>query len=137
AREPHAASARLQLDAVAVGIAEVEGGAGAPRAEAVADLALQLHALRAQRVGHLPEIVAADRQADVVHAGAAVALARQDVDELLAEAEVDQGERRVDALERAAEDVDVELLRQGLVAHAQDDVVEAERRELVHGAIEP
>src|SRR5262249_4365441 len=53
------------------------------------------------------------------------------------EAELDEANRLVDELERAAEHVLVERPRGGLIGHAEDDVVEAERLERragTHGA---
>src|SRR4029077_14075430 len=60
--------AGLELHEVAVGVAKIEGGAGAERAAALDDVALQRHPALAQRGGELVEVVAADGQADVVHA---------------------------------------------------------------------
>src|ERR1700693_5009999 len=67
---------RFQLQHVVVGVAEVDGWPLAPGAVAAYHLALELHALAAQLGGDLGEVVAADRQADVVDTAARLARRR-------------------------------------------------------------
>src|SRR5260370_13131860 len=126
--EGRGSEARLQLDLVAVGIVQVERGAVAVRAEAPDDATLERGAFRLELARHAREVVRADREAEVVEAAARLALGgRDEVDQVLAEPELDERELLVHALELAAEDVLVEAPGARLVAHAQHDVVEAER----------
>src|SRR5207249_7641292 len=112
----------------------------APRAPTVPDLAVHVDASRAQGGGDVDEVVGPDRETDMVDAPAVPRrgpVGGQEIDERLAEAELDEPDGLVHELEGAAEDVLVELPRRGLVGHAQHDVVEAERLELrsvTHGA---
>src|SRR5207247_1158027 len=130
----------LALQHVAVQVADVQRRPDAEGPPAVPHVAVHGHASGAQRIGHFAEVVAADRERDVVHAPAVRgrrALGRQQVDERLAEAHLHQLDGFVDELQRAAQHVLVELPRRGLVGHAQDDVVEAGRPKagpLTHGA---
>ncbi len=56
-------------------------------------------------------------------------LAGQEIDQLLAEAQLHERDALVDVVERAAQQVDVEALGGGLVPHPQHQVVQAERLE--------
>src|SRR5213080_2754247 len=103
---------RLQLDLVPVRVTEVEGRPVAVGAIALDDTPLERDALLGERPGDVLEVLAADREADVV-----------------AEAELDERQFLVHAIESAAEDLFVEAPGARLVAHPEHHVVEPERRE--------
>src|SRR2546427_3010724 len=100
--------ARLELDHVAVGVAEIDRGAVTPRAVALNDVALEGDGLRAQRLGDRLEIVAPDREAEVIGPDRPRLGGGQQVDQGLAEPQVDQRDPLVQLVERAAQHVLVE-----------------------------
>ena len=73
----------------------------------------------------------------MVQAAALRALAGQQVDQVLAEAELHERDRLVHVVERAAEQVDVEALGRGLVAHVEHHVIEAQRLERAAHRLSP
>src|SRR3989442_11659938 len=94
---------------------------------------LRRAALVGRRPGNRLEIVALDREAEVVEAPRPGDLfgwaGGQEIDEVVAEAELHERELFVHALERAAEDLLVKAPGARLIAHPQHHVVEAERLE--------
>src|SRR3989442_4991765 len=100
--------ARLELDHVAVGVAEIDRGAVAPRAVALNDVALEGDGLRAQRLGDRLEIVAPDREAEVIGPDRPRLRGGQQVDHCLAAPQVDQRDPLAQLVERAAQHVLVE-----------------------------
>src|SRR4030095_9651804 len=121
---------RLELDHVPVGIAQVDRRAVPPRPETLDDVALERDTPGAKIVGDRLEVVALDRQAEVRGPYRALVGGGQEIDQGVAEAQVDQRDPLVVLGERAAQDVLVEPARARLVRDPQDDVIEAER--LVH-----
>src|SRR2546429_1194164 len=121
---------RLQLDLVPVRVTEVEGRPVAVGAIALDDTPLERDALLGERPGDVLEVLAADREADVVESSRGLPGAGgQEVDEVVAEAELDERQFLVHAIESAAEDLFVEAPGARLVAHPEHHVVEPERRE--------
>src|SRR3989441_11131295 len=121
---------RLQLDLVPVRVTEVEGRPVAVGAIALDDTPLERNALLGERPGDVLEVLAADREADVVESSRGPPGAGgQEVDEVVAEAELDERQFLVHAIESAAEDLFVEAPGARLVAHPEHHVVEPERRE--------
>src|SRR5207249_109693 len=121
---------RFELDLVPVGIAQIEGGPVAVGPVALDDAPLQLGALFPELAGRRLQIVAVDRETEVVEPSWRCILAgRQEVDEVVAEAELDERYLLVHAIEGAAEDLFVEAPGARLVAHPEHDVVEPERLE--------
>src|SRR3989442_6756170 len=123
---------RLELDQVAVGIAQVDGGPVAPRAEALDHVTLERDRFPAQRLGDRFEIVAWDGQTEVIGPARPRLGGGQEVDQRLAEPQVDQRDPLVEFGERAAQHIFVEATRPRLIANPQDDVIEAERLEHRH-----
>src|SRR5688572_20234129 len=99
----------LQLDEMAVGIAQVERWPGAIGPPALDDIALDRHAPPAQLVRGLGEVVTLNRQADVIDTtgdqGRLARRGRQQVDVVLAEPQVNERDALVDVIDRAAERV--------------------------------
>src|SRR5256712_13744626 len=121
---------RLQLDLVPVRVTEVEGRPVAVGAIAVDDTPLERDALLGECPSDVLEVLAADREADVVESSRGLPGAGgQEVDEVVAEAELDERQVLVHAIESAAEDLFVEAPGASLVAHPEHHVVEPERRE--------
>src|SRR3989442_11616006 len=119
---------RLELDHVAIGVAQVDRRPVAPGAEALDHVALERDALPAQRLGDRLEVVALDRQAEVIGPDRARLTGRQQVDQGLAEPEMDQRDPLVQLGERTTQDVLVEPALARMVANSQYHVIEAERR---------
>src|SRR5207249_1357115 len=118
---------RLQLDLVPVRVTEVEGRPVAVGAIALDDTPLERDALLGERPGDVLEVLAADREADVVESSRGPPGAGgQEVDEVVAEAELDERQFLVHAIESAAEDLFVEAPGARLVAHPEHHVVEPE-----------
>src|SRR3989441_8204633 len=121
---------RLQLDLVPVRVTEVEGRPVAVGAIALDDTPLERDALLGECPSDVLEVLAADREADVVESSRGLPGAGgQEVDEVVAEAELDERQFLVHAIESAAEDLFVEAPGARLVAHPDHHVVEPERRE--------
>src|SRR2546425_2902979 len=121
---------RLQLDLVPVRVTKIEGGPVAVGAIALDDAPLYRNALLGDRPGDGLEVLAADREADVVESSRRLPGAGgQEVDEVVAEAELNERQLLVHAIEGAAEDFFVEAPGARLVAHPEHHVVEPERRE--------
>src|SRR5437870_6796926 len=111
----------------------------ATSAIALGDAPLQGAATLDKRTGARLELIALDGEAEVVEAPRPGDLfgwaGGQEIDEVVAEAELHERELFVHALERAAEDLLVKAPGARLIAHPQHHVVEAERLE--HGVLLP
>ena len=112
---------------VAIRVPDVERGAPTERAPALRHAAVKRDAARAQVLGDRAQVVASNRQAHVIEPASGIPRRREQIDQVLPEPQLNERDRLVHVIDRAAEHLGIEASGRGLVLHTEHDVVEAER----------